>query len=287
MLSLFFSKLLLCHGGIKTLFCECNQRRLIIVLCGALTILWTSYISAENSEKIISSSETQTLKAKVAQATRMLVREGLLASSGHVSARIPGTNKVLIGPRDVSRAILQAEHIVTVDLDSNKVDGDRNPPRETEIHTGIYRARPDVMSVIHTHPIHSVIFSITGKPIVPVIVHGAIFGKGVPVHNHVGHINSRELGNELASVLGDSQAILMKMHGAVIVGPSIERAFAYSLYLEDNAEKQLLGEISGSVIAMTPEEVKRSLRVAFGDLSILKRWQFYREKEKKALRNVN
>ena len=232
-------------------------------------------------------SKTQTLKAKVAQATRMLVREGLLASSGHVSARIPGTNKVLIGPRDVSRAILQAEHIVTVDLDSNKVDGDRNPPRETEIHTGIYRARPDVMSVIHTHPIHSVIFSITGKPIVPVVVHGAIFGKGVPVHNHVGHINSRELGNELASVLGDSQAVLMKMHGAVIVGPSIERAFAYSLYLEDNAEKQLLGEISGSVVAMTPEEIKRSLRVAFGDLSIVKRWHFYREKEKKALRNVD
>jgi L-fuculose-phosphate aldolase len=143
------------------------------------------------------------------------------------------------------------------------------------------------MAVIHTHPIHSVIFSITGKPIVPVVVHGAIFGKGVPVHNHVGHINSRELGNELASVLGNKQAVLMKMHGAVIVGPSIERAFAYSLYLEDNAEKQLLGEISGSVIAMTPEEIKRSLRVAFGDLSILKRWQFYGEKEKKALGKVD
>ena len=269
------------------MFHTCNQKRLIVVFFSALSILWIYQISAENTQKTTCNSETQTLKSKVAQATRMLVREGLLASSGHVSARIPGTNKVLIGPRDVSRAILQAEHIVTVNLDSNKVDGDRNPPRETEIHTGIYRARPDVMSVIHTHPIHSVIFSITGKPIVPVVVHGAIFGKGVPVHNHVGHINSRELGDELANVLGDKQAVLMKMHGAVIVGPSIERAFAYSLYLEDNAEKQLLGEISGSVVAMTSEEIKRSLRVAFGDLSILKRWQFYREKEKKALDNVD
>ena len=225
-------------------------------------------------------SETETLKAKVAQATRMLVREGLLASSGHVSARIPGTNKVLVGPRDVSRAILQAEHIVTVDLDSNKVDGDRNPPRETEIHTGIYRARPDVMAVIHTHPIHSVIFSITGKPIVPVVVHGAIFGKGVPVHNHVGHINSRELGNELASVLGNKQAVLMKMHGAVIVGPSIERAFAYSLHLEENAEKQLLAEASGSTVTgMTPAEVERCIELSFGDRSIEKRWQYYAKKE--------
>ena len=234
-----------------------------------------------------SDADIQALKEKVAQATRMLAREGLLASSGHVSVRIPGTYKVLIGPRDISRAILQAEHIVTVDLDSNKVAGERNPPRETEIHTGIYRARPNVMSVIHTHPLHSVVFSITGKPIVPVVVRGAIFGKGVPVHDHVGHINSRELGDELASVLGDRQAVLMKMHGAVIVGPSVERAFVYSLYLEDNAEKQLLAEATSTVVSMTPAEIERCLELAFGDLSILKRWQFYQGKERAAMEASN
>ena len=231
-------------------------------------------------------AEVRALKEKVAQATRMLVQQGLLASSGHVSARIPGTDRVLIGPRDVSRAILQAEHIVTVDLDSNKVDGDRNAPRETEIHTGIYRARPDVMSVIHTHPLHSVVFSITGKPILPVMVHGAIFGKGVPVMDHVGHVNSRELGNRLARALGDRQAVLMKMHGAVIVGPSVERAFAYSLHLEENAEKQLLAEASGGpVVGMTPAEIEHCLGAAFSDRSIEKRWQYYAEQEK-APKNV-
>ena len=107
-----------------------------------------------------------------------------------------------------------------------------------------------------------------------------VFGKGVPVHNHVGHINSRELGNELASVLGDRQAVLMKMHGAVIVGPSIERAFAYSLHLEENAEKQLLAEASGNtVIGMTPAEVERCIELSFGDRSIEKRWQYYAKKE--------
>ena len=252
----------------------------LVVLC----VLQTTEGTPQNTT---SDADIQALKEKVAQATRMLAREGLLASSGHVSARIPGTDKVLMGPRDVSRAILQAEHIVTVDLDSNKVAGERNPPRETEIHTGIYRARPDVMSVIHTHPLHSVVFSITGKPIVPVVVRGAVFGKGVPVHDHVGHINSRELGDKLASVLGDRQAVLMKMHGAVIVGPSVERAFAYALYLEDNAEKQMLAEASGTVVGMTPAEIERCLELAFGDLSILKRWQFYQGKEKAAMGDSN
>ena len=257
------------------------------VFLSVLVVLCLFQTSQGTPQTTTSDADIQALKEKVAQATRMLVREGLLASSGHVSARIPGTQKVLIGPRDVSRAILQAKHIVTVDLDSNQLGGERNPPRETEIHTGIYRARPDVMSVIHTHPLHSVVFSITGKPIVPVVVRGAVFGKGVPVHDHVGHVNSRELGDQLASVLGDRQAVLMKMHGAVIVGPSIERAFAYSLYLEDNAEKQLLAEASGTVVAMSPEEIERCLDLAFGDLSILKRWHFYREKEKAAMEASN
>ena len=228
--------------------------------------------------------EIQILKEKVAQATRMLVRENLLASSGHVSARIPGTNKVLIGPRDVSRAILQADDLVTVDLDSHKVEGKRNPPRETEIHTGIYRARSDVMAVIHSHPVHSVIFSINQRPILPVTVHGAIFADGVPVLDHVGHVDSQELGDKLARVLGPRQALLMKMHGAVIVGSSIEEAFVFALHLEENAEKQLWAEASGKVLAMTPDEVEESLSVAFGKSSIEKRWQYYREKEKMAMR---
>ena len=97
----------------------------------------------------------------------MLAREGIIAVSGHVSARIPGTDRVVIGPGDVTRDILTADDIITVDLNSKKIDGKTREPLETEIHTGIYRARPDVMSVMHSHPVHSVVFSITKKPILP------------------------------------------------------------------------------------------------------------------------
>lgn len=227
-------------------------------------------------------AEVARLKERVALATRMLTRERVIESSGHVSARIPGTNRVLIGPAEVSREVLRAADIVTVDLDSKKLAGERREPRETEIHTGIYRARPDVMAVVHGHPLHSAVFSITRKPILPVSVHGAIFAGGVPVFEHVGHVNTRELGDGLARALGGRRAALLKMHGSVVVGKSIEEAFVAALQLEENAEKQLLAERSGSVIPMSAEEAERCVRQSFGEFSIQKRWEYYLERERRA-----
>jgi len=227
-------------------------------------------------------TEVQRLKAKVAQATRMLASQGIIASSGHISARIPGTDRVLIGPADVTRDILTADDIVTVDLDSKKIDGKRAQPLETEIHTGIYRARRDVMAVVHSHPVHSVVFSVTRKPILPVSVHGAIFADGVPTFEHVGHVNTRELGDGLARALGNHRAALIKMHGAVIVGTSVEEAFVASLQLEENAEKQLWAEATGKVEPMTAEEAARGVRQSFQPSSIQKRWQYYQDIERVA-----
>ena len=223
------------------------------------------------------------LKTRVAQATRMLAAEGIIASSGHVSARVPDSDHVVIGPADVTRDILTANDVVTVDLNSKKVDGARAQPLETEIHTGIYRARPDVMAVVHSHPVHSVVFSITKKPILPVSVHGAIFADGVPTYEHVGHVNTRELGDGLARALGSHRAVLIRMHGAAIVGASLEEAFVASLQLEENAEKQLWAEATGKVEPMTAEEAARSVKQSFQPSSIQKRWRYYEDKERAAL----
>jgi len=89
------------------------------------------------------------MKGRIALATRMLASEGIVGSSGHVSMRIPGTDKVLVGPTDVSRDVITADDVVTVDLNSKQLDGKRRQPDETEIHTGIYRARPDVIDYPH------------------------------------------------------------------------------------------------------------------------------------------
>jgi ribulose-5-phosphate 4-epimerase/fuculose-1-phosphate aldolase len=222
--------------------------------------------------------EVQALKEKLALATRMLAKEGLIASSGHLSVRIPGTNEVLIGPGDVSRDIVTADDIVTVDLDSKQIAGKRHKPDETEIHTAIYRARPDVNAVVHDHPKYSVMFSIIGKPILPVHMHGAIFADGVPVFTQVGHVNTREVGDAMARVLGKHRAVVLKMHGSAVTGSTLEEAFVAALQLEENCEVQALAESAGKVTPMTPADVARSVRQSFGKSSIDKRWQYYLDK---------
>src|SRR6202158_833916 len=221
------------------------------------------------------------MKGRIALATRMLATEGIVGSSGHVSMRIPGTDKVLVGPADVSRDIITTDDVVTVDLNSKQLDGKRRQPDETEIHTGIYRARPDVMSIVHTHPTYSVAFSITKKPILPVHMHGAIFADGVPVFDSVGHINTKELGDGLARALGHRRGVLIKMHGAAIVGNSLEEAFVAAIQLEDNAQQELLAEASGTgkIEPMTPEDVARCVKQSWSPFSIQKRWQYYLKKQ--------
>jgi len=219
------------------------------------------------------------MKERVALATRMLASEGIVGSSGHVSMRIPGTDHVLVGPSDVSRDVITPEDVVLVDLESRQLEGNRKRPDETEIHTGIYRARPDVMSIVHTHPIYSVVFSVIKKPILPVHMHGAIFAEGVPVFDSVGHINTRELGDGLAGALGHRRAVLIKMHGAAVVGPSLEEAFVAAFQLEENAQQQLLAEQAGvKVEPMTPADVARCMKQSWRPESIQKRWQYYVDK---------
>ena len=219
------------------------------------------------------------MKEKIATATRMLAGEGIVGSSGHASMRIPGTNRVLVGPADVSRDVITADDVVTVDLDSKQLDGKRRQPDETEIHTGIYRARSDVMAIVHTHPTYSVVFSITKKPILPVHMHGAIFADGVPVFDSVGHINTRELGDGLARALGDRRAVLIKMHGTAVVGHSLEESVVAAIQLEENAQQQLLAEQTGTVKPMTPDDVARCLKQSWKASSIQKRWQYYLDKQ--------
>jgi L-ribulose-5-phosphate 4-epimerase len=231
--------------------------------------------------------DEKTLRIKVAQAVRMLAAEGLVASSGHVSARIPGTNLVLMNSRDASRETVQPEDIVTVDLDGKKVAGKDREPDEAWIHLSVYRARPDVMSVIHTHSLYATAFTIARKPMLPVCVHGAIFADGVPEYKEAGKVVNREQGDALAKVLGSHRAALIRMHGAAIVGAYLEEAFTAALQLEENAQLQITASALGPVDQLTPAEVEQSNRESWTPNSIAKRWEYYREKETRKVGNAS
>jgi ribulose-5-phosphate 4-epimerase/fuculose-1-phosphate aldolase len=187
------------------------------------------------------------LAADLVTCTRLLVMEGVLEASGHVSARLPGTDLVLIQDRETSRAAVTTDDLLVVDLDGAVVAGSGRPPAETAIHTGVYRARPDVMAVCHGHPETSVIFSVIDTPLVPVRHFAFEYPGGVPVHPDSRHIRTREQGDALAATLGDAPACLLRSHGSVVVAGDLKELLMDTLDLELNARTLLAALAAGTV----------------------------------------
>ena len=224
----------------------------------------------------------ETLASMVATAIRLLTVEGLMDFNGHLSVRV-GKNggHLLINPRHVSRSILKAKDIVEVDLHGKLVKGGLEPPSETPIHTAIYRQRQDVTSVAHIHPMIATAFSIAQVPIVPVFMLGCLFDS-VPVYDKPHLIRTDELGDELAESLGGARAALMRGHGAVVVGESVEAVFTACIWFEENAKKLLTArQIQGNIKAFSREEVERMKRDLWRPETILKTWDYYVEKGKR------
>jgi ribulose-5-phosphate 4-epimerase/fuculose-1-phosphate aldolase len=202
----------------------------------------------------------------VVTANHILAAQGIVDAFGHVSVRTgPGAGRYLIS-RSIASAQVMAADILELDLDSKPATGDtRTPYRERFIHGEIYRARPDVMSVVHCHAASLIAFGITRVPLRPVYHNSAFVGEGIPVfeiRESGGDtdmlVSTPELGKSLAKVLGNKPAALMRGHGAVIVGKSILEAVARSVYLEVNARVQAQAMAMGQRITYLDEgEVKK------------------------------
>lgn len=186
------------------------------------------------------------LRETVALCCRMLAMEGLIDYSGHVSAREPDTGHFLIHSRLASRLEVTAKDVVAVNIDARPV-GDGEPPVETALHTEVFRARADVGSVIHVHSPWAATWSLISTQFPAACGHAAIFLDGVPNLEEARHVRDRERGQRVADALGPHRALLLRGHGAVVVGATVAEAFAAALHLEENANKlyhaSLLGEV--------------------------------------------
>jgi L-fuculose-phosphate aldolase len=221
-------------------------------------------------------SELDNLKSNLASAIRLFTAEGLMDANGHMSCRVPGTNHVLINPRRLSRSGLKADEIVAIDLDGKLIEGENEPPSEYHIHTRIYCARPDVLSVAHLHPQYATVFSIAGQPLLPVFILGSIFPRtGIPLFDDPDLIRSRERGDAVARALGAERAVLLRAHGAVTTGESIESCFVASIWLEENAKKQLWAATLGTPQVLAPDEAARVRHSLWSPEVIRKTWDYY------------
>jgi len=224
------------------------------------------------------------LKEKLVEGGRALALEGQGDYvAGHISVRLPDDpQRFLMKPAGIGLEEMNAGNIITVNIDGKKVDGVSNRHNEVYIHSEILRARPDVNSVIHTHPINAVVFSSLDKPLRMVGNDASTFHRGLPVFSETTDlITTRERGAAVARTLGPNPAVLLRNHGIATAGATIEEAVWIALKLERACQMQLMAESAGGPKVFVKDEdiADKAAKANRGDLHsnvfayLLRKWK--------------
>lgn len=213
------------------------------------------------------------VKSLLVDAIRMLEQLEIIDHSGHCSAR-RSANSFYINSGASLRNRLTETDIVDVDFTGALVEGGARPPLEFHLHAEIYRARPDVHVIMHTHPRWSTLLTIAGVRYEPVYAQGVLLGD-VPVMDSPLSINNKAMAERVAATLGTGRAALLKSHGAVIVGADIVECFALATYLEENARRQYLARQIGTPYVFNTEEQEACRANLWSANLFRKSWEYY------------
>jgi ribulose-5-phosphate 4-epimerase/fuculose-1-phosphate aldolase len=226
----------------------------------------------------------QTQLDDLVAANRILSEHGVIDAYGHVSIRSPHDPKRFFLARNIAPESVQAEDVLEYGLDGEPVDAARSRDSVTEryIHSEVYRARPQVMAVVHNHSPSVVPFSVTNVPMRALFHMAAFIGEGVPNFEirkvKKGSdllIRTPALGKALAKTLAAKPAALMRGHGSVVVGENLPRAVGRSVYLEMSARMQMQAMLlSKKITWFDAAEVKASNPVQ----DYKRAWPLWREK---------
>jgi ribulose-5-phosphate 4-epimerase/fuculose-1-phosphate aldolase len=222
-------------------------------------------------------ADVSRLAAEVAATTRLLNMLGILDYSGHIAARLPGHDALLIQPHTESRAELTPEHVLVVDFDGNVLQGDARPPSELVIHTEILKARPDIQAVLHCHMKVAIAFTMMeGVTLLPMRSRAMRWQTGIPVHPDPSHIKLEEQGRALAKSLGAHHAALMRAHGMVLVAESVPALLIDAVHFEENANAlmQVL-QAGAKPLPLTRDEMDQIERHEKRAHHVGKLWKYY------------
>jgi ribulose-5-phosphate 4-epimerase/fuculose-1-phosphate aldolase len=216
------------------------------------------------------------VKEQLVDAIRMLARANIVDHSGHGSVR-RDTESFYVNSAASTRSALTTGDLVAVDLDGNLVEGNATPPLEFHIHSEIYRTRPEVHAVLHTHPQWSTFLTMVGEKYRIVYAQGALLGD-IPLVDSPLSVNTRPMGQKVAAALGKGAAVLLKSHGAVVAGSDIVECFALAAYLEENAYRQYMAMQIGEPYVFSDAEQKASRERLWTPSLFRKTWDHYRSK---------
>jgi L-ribulose-5-phosphate 4-epimerase len=193
----------------------------------------------------------ETIREELVRLHLVLPKSNLVTwTSGNVSIRDPHSGYVVIKPSGVMYEDLRPEHMVVLDLDGKRIEGDLKPSSDTASHLYIYRQRPDVFGVVHTHSPYATAFAAIGKPIpVYLTAQADEFGGPIPCGGFA-LIGGEEIGKVVVEHIGNSAAIILKNHGVFTVGNSGKAAVKAAVMVEDVARTVWLAKQLGE-----PEEI--------------------------------
>jgi ribulose-5-phosphate 4-epimerase/fuculose-1-phosphate aldolase len=184
-------------------------------------------------------TEVNNLRRRLVEGIQVITGEGVLSGSGHLSARIPGSENFLINPR-FAGVLAESKDICTVTFEGKRIAGKGPIPSETPIHAAVYRSRPDVGSVLHCHARYSILVGLLDRGLIPFNREARLFADGVPIFPESRGIDDFALAERMVNALGAHYALFLRGHGVVVVGPGIEGTCISAIQLERACQDQLL-----------------------------------------------
>jgi HCOMODA/2-hydroxy-3-carboxy-muconic semialdehyde decarboxylase len=220
---------------------------------------------------LLSSEE---LRAEVITACRVLSHFRIVEGFGHVSARIPGANRILMTPRRALGLVSEAE-LIELDLDGKQLAGGGSAALEVPMHLAVYRRRPDVAAIARGHPRHVAAYACAAEPLRVAHGFGANLGAVIRVFEQPFLVANAEMGEGVADALGDAEAVILQSKGMLAVGQSVPHACVQALFLEETAELQLFAQAAGFAPRFySPEAAARR----HGDDRVhepIRAWEYY------------
>jgi ribulose-5-phosphate 4-epimerase/fuculose-1-phosphate aldolase len=225
-------------------------------------------------------------------ANHILANQNILDAWGHVSIRSAKNPKHFYLSRSLAPALVKAEDIMEHDEDSTPIDArGRALYLERFIHGEVYRARPDVQAVVHSHSPAVIPFSMTGVPLRMAFLLGAFLGSGAPVfeiRDAAGNasnmqVTDRSRGVALAKRLGGAEIVLMRGHGDTVVGPTIKVAVARAVYAEVNARIQMDAIRLGRPLYFTDGEAATLKKMEDEERSVIRPWELWKAQARRAM----
>ena len=221
---------------------------------------------------------------QLVQANRILANEGVVDAFGHVSVRHPDNSQRYLLACSRSPSLVTAADIVEYTLDGEALDaGDRRSYAERMIHGAIFEARPDVNAVVHHHAPEVVPFSLAEPGTLRAIQHiCAPIGTSIPTWDIAADfgetdmlVTTMELGRSIASTLQGGSVVLMRGHGASVVGETLQKAVSTAIYLQLNARLQMQAMQLGEPRFLSPREIELATERIFSPLVLDRTWEYW------------